>query len=63
MGTAEPPKPAFQKSDVKTTSKDSVFRDLFGERKYALQLYQAIHPEDTEVTYSNLSEYRSLALF
>lgn len=35
---------------MKTTSKDSVFRDLFGERKYALQLYQAIHPEDTDVT-------------
>lgn len=27
-----------------------MFRDLFGERKYALQLYQAIHPEDTDVT-------------
>lgn len=43
-----------QKSDVKTTSKDSVFRDLFGDRKYALQLYQAIHPEDTDVTEADI---------
>ena len=43
-----------QKSDVKTTSKDSVFRDLFGDRKYALQLYQAIHPEDTDVTETDI---------
>ena len=38
------------KTDVKGTVKDSVFRDLFGNRKYALQLYQALHPEDTDVT-------------
>ena len=43
------------KSDIKATSKDSVFRDLFGDRKYALQLYQAIHPEDTNVTESDIS--------
>jgi hypothetical protein len=42
--------PEIQKSDVKGTVKDSVFRDLFGTRKYALQLYQALHPEDTDVT-------------
>ena len=56
MGTAAaaPPEPDTQKSDVKTTSKDSVFRDLFGDRKYALQLYQAIHPEDTDVTEADI---------
>ena len=27
-----------QKPDVKGTVKDSVFRDLFGDRRYALQL-------------------------
>lgn len=48
------PEPDSQKSDVKTTSKDSVFRDLFGDRKYALQLYQAIHPEDTDVTEADI---------
>ena len=56
MGTAAAvsPEPDTQKSDVKTTSKDSVFRDLFGDRKYALQLYQAIHPEDTDVTEADI---------
>lgn len=39
-----------QKPDVKGTVKDSVFRDLFGTRKYALQLYQALHPEDTALS-------------
>lgn len=38
------------KTDVKGTVKDSVFRDLFGNRKYALQLYQALHPEDTALS-------------
>lgn len=37
-------------TDVKGTVKDSVFRDLFGNRKYALQLYQALHPEDADIT-------------
>ena len=50
----EMPESETKKSDVKTTSKDSVFRDLFGNRKYALQLYQAIHPEDTDVTESDI---------
>ena len=45
-----------QKPDVKTTSKDSVFCDLFRERKYALQLYRAIHPEDTEVTEADIGD-------
>lgn len=48
------PESESKKSDVKTTSKDSVFRDLFGNRKYALQLYQTIHPEDTDVTESDI---------
>lgn len=43
-----------RQTDIKTTSKDSVFRDLFGDRKYALQLYQAIHPEDTDVTEADI---------
>ena len=30
------------------TAKDSVFCDLFRDKKYLLQLYQALHPEDTE---------------
>lgn len=35
---------------AKKTAKDSVFRDLFENPKYLLQLYKALHPEDTEVT-------------
>jgi hypothetical protein len=44
------------KTDVKGTVKDSVFRDLFGNRKYALQLYQALHPEDTDVTEADIGD-------
>ncbi len=35
---------------VKQTAKDSVFCDLFRHPKYLLQLYQALHPEDTQTT-------------
>ena len=35
---------------AKQTAKDSVFRDLFENTKYLLQLYQALHPEDTVTT-------------
>lgn len=31
---------------VKHTVKDSVFTDIFSMKKYLLQLYQALHPED-----------------
>lgn len=41
---------AESKPDVKKAVKDSVFCHLFENRKYALQLYQAIHPEDISVT-------------
>lgn len=39
---------------AKSTVKDSVFRDLFENRKYAFQLYQAIHPEDTAATEADI---------
>ncbi len=42
------------KSDIKGTVKDSVFCDLFKHHKYALQLYQALHPEDTTVTEADI---------
>lgn len=41
--------------ETKQTIKDSVFTDLFGDSKYLLQLYQSLHPEDTEVKESDLS--------
>ncbi|MCD8021128.1 MAG: hypothetical protein LUF92_16590 [Clostridiales bacterium] len=43
--------------DLKTakhTAKDSVFADLFQDKKYLLQLYQALHPEDTKATEDSL---------
>ena len=39
---------------VKRTVKDSVFTNLFGNPKYLLQLYQALHPEDKDVKEEDL---------
>ena len=36
--------------------KDSVFTDLFQNKKYLLQLYKALHPEDSEVTEDALAD-------
>ena len=33
---------------LKRTVKDSVFTDLFGQKRYLIQLYRSLHPEDTE---------------
>lgn len=35
---------------IKRTVKDSVFTDLFGIKKYLLQFYQALHPDDVTTT-------------
>lgn len=35
---------------VKRGAKDSVFVHLFQDKKYVLQLYKALHPEDTDAT-------------
>ena len=35
--------------------KDSVFSDLFGDKKYLLELYRTLHPEDTSATQEDLS--------
>ena len=43
-------------STPKRKIKDSVFTDLFQNKKYLLQLYQALHPEDTEVTEDALAD-------
>ena len=50
-----------QKKVMKRTVKDSVFTDLFQNKKYLLQLYKALHPEDhvteddlTDVTIKNV---------
>lgn len=46
---------AAEQGVVKHRLKDSVFTNLFADKKYLLQLYQALHPEDTEVTEEQLT--------
>lgn len=41
---------------AKHTIKDSVFTNLFQDKKYLLQLYKTLHPEDTQVTKDALSD-------
>lgn len=36
--------------------RDSVFTNLFQDKKYLLQLYQALHPEDCEVTEDEIED-------
>ena len=40
--------------NIKGTVKDSIFCNLFKTRKYLLQLYQALHPEDGSMTEDGL---------
>ncbi len=44
-----------EEQTVKSTVKDSVFCHLFQDKRYLLQLYQALHPEDTEATEDSLT--------
>lgn len=41
---------------MKRTIKDSVFTSLFQDKKYLLQLYRALHPEDDSVTENSLTD-------
>ncbi len=41
---------------VKLTIKDSVFTSIFREKKYLLQLYKALHPEDEKSTEDDLKD-------
>lgn len=41
---------------AKRTVRDSVFSDLFQNKKYLLELYQTLHPEDTETTEDDLTD-------
>ena len=40
---------------IKRTIADSVFTNLFGMKKYLLQFYRALHPEDTDITEEDFS--------
>ena len=44
----------IKKTEAKRTVKDSVFWNLFGNPRYLLQLYQALHPEDKKVREEDL---------
>ncbi len=44
------------KYTAKYTAKDSVFTNLFRDKRYLLQLYQALHPEDTTATEEALTD-------
>ena len=54
----EPNKKTEEKKDAvaKYTAKDSVFSTLFRDKKYLMQLYRALHPEDTETTEDELMD-------
>lgn len=41
---------------AKYTIKDSVFTNLFQDKKYLIQLYKTIHPEDKDVTEAELKD-------
>jgi len=43
-------------STPKRKIKDSVFTNLFQDRKYLLQLYKALHPEDCNVTEDEIAD-------
>lgn len=40
---------------MKLAVKDTVFRDLFSQKKYLLQMYQALHPDDTTIKADDLN--------
>ncbi len=44
-----------ENGNIKRAAKDSVFTHLFQDKEYLLQLYQALHPEDTEAEEKDLT--------
>ena len=46
----EQPKDSKDEQVMKRIIKSSVFTDLFGDYKYLIELYRALHPEDTTTT-------------
>ena len=43
-----------QEVKAKRTAKNSVFLDLFQDKKNLLKLYKTLHPEDTDATEDTL---------
>ena len=54
----EPKEKTAEKKDAfaKYRVKDSVFATIFRDKKYLIQLYRALHPEDTETTEDALTD-------
>ena len=54
----DPKEKTAEKKDsfAKYTAKDSVFTTLFQDKKYLMQLYRALHPEDTETMEDALTD-------
>ena len=54
----EPQERTSEKKETfaKYTAKDSVFSTLFRDKKYLMQLYRALHPEDAETTEDALTD-------
>jgi hypothetical protein len=46
----------MNKEVAKYTIKDSVFTNLFQDKKYLIQLYKTLHPEDVDATEDELSD-------
>ena len=47
---------SYNKEDLaKYTIKDSVFTSLFSDKKYIVQLYEALHPEAANVTEDDIT--------
>ncbi len=47
---------SMQEVKAKRTAKNSVFLDLFKDKKYLLALYKTLHPEDTKATENSLTD-------
>ena len=45
-----------QEVKAKRTVKNSIFLDLFKDKKYLLTLYKTLHPEDTKATENSLTD-------
>ena len=39
---------------MRHSGKDTVFRDMFSKKKYLIQMYRALHPEDSTITKADL---------
>ncbi len=54
----EPKEKTAEKKEAfaKYTARDSVFSTLFRDKKYLMQLYRALHPEDAETTKDELTD-------